>query len=107
MKTDTQQLVRIPVGTVCLPLSEITRLRDELVNFRRSNAQLHQQVEELEAENHMLEVNVKEFEQKNAELEKDVKDKGDSVMYWFNKYQSLCNELEREKEATDAATEAT
>lgn len=102
-----KQLVMIPMDSTCISLIKYKELNDTIsdlsysqIRLSNSNKNLNKHVSELEAK-------VSELEQKNAELEKDVKDKGDSVLYWFNKYQALCNEIEREKEATDAATEAT
>ena len=98
-------LVRIPMDSTCISLIKYKELNDTIsdlsysqIRLSNANKQLNKQVAELETK-------VSELEQKNAELEKDVKDKGDSVMYWFNKYQALCNE--RDKEKSDAETKTT
>ena len=97
-------LVRIPMDSTCISLIKYKELNDTIsdlsyshISLSNANKKLNKQVAELEAK-------VSELEQKNAELRKDVKDKGDSSLYWFNKYQSLCNELEKVNSNAEAKT---
>lgn len=99
-----KQFVRIPMDSTCISLIKYKELNDTIsdlsysqIRLSNANKQLNKHVTELEAK-------VSELEQKNAELEKDVKDKGDSVLYWFNKHQSLCNELEKVKSNAEDKT---
>lgn len=96
--------VVIPQNTVCVPLSDVLFNHAQLSSLRTSNVDMEQQIRQKDYRIAELEAQVSELEQKNAELGKDVKDKGDSVLYWFNKYQSLCNELEKVKPNAEAKT---
>lgn len=97
-------LVRIPMDSTCISIIKYKELNDTIsdlsysqIRLSNANKQLNKHVDELEAK-------VSELEQKNADLEKDVKEKSDSVMYWFNKYKALCNELEKVKSDAQAKT---
>lgn len=97
-------IVQIPAKYVCLPVADVLFFNTQLADLRNSNADMGQQIRQRDYRIAELEAQVSELEQKNAELEKDVKDKGDSVLYWFNKYQALCNERDKEKSDAEAKT---
>lgn len=97
-------LVRIPMDSTCISLIKYKELNDTINNLSYSHISLNTANKKLNKQVADLEAKVSELEQKNAELENDVKDKGDSVLYWFNKYQALCNERDKEKSDAEAKT---
>lgn len=96
--------VSIPVGHVCITESEFLHMHKQLIHFQMELRLRTSECCSLDDEVEGLKKQLAEAEKKIEELEKDVKDKGDSVLYWFNKYQSLCNELEKVKSNAEAKT---
>ena len=107
MKHDTKQIVRIPVGCVCIPLHEVIYTHTELADLRSSNADMAQLIKQRDYRVSELEAQVTELSKKLSDTEEELSRENDSKLYWYKKFMELSDKIEREKEATDAATEAT
>lgn len=96
--------VSIPVGYVCVKLDDLLHnqcvldARDhEITYIRHELYKAQDQVEDLKKQ-------LSDANEKVASLEEELNKQQDSIMYWFNKYQSLCNELEKVKSNAKAKT---
>lgn len=96
--------VSIPVGHACLSLDCLFQMNMEAERLRFENTENLRDITRLQGQITKTTEQLAEAEKKIEELEKELNKKQDSIMYWFNKYQSLCNELEKVKSNAEAKT---
>lgn len=102
MKHDTKQIVRIPVGYVCIPLNEVIYTHTELNDLRRSNTDMAQLIKQRDYRIAELESQVSELGKKLSDTEEELSRENDGKMLWYHKYMDLCAKIEREKEDSNA-----
>ena len=99
-----QQLVQIPVGHACLSLNCLFQMNMEAERLRAENTEYLSDITRIQGQFMKTTEQLAEAEKKIEELEEELNKKQDSIMYWFNKYQSLCNELEKVNSNAEAKT---
>lgn len=95
MKHDDKQIVRIPVGCVCIPLHEVIYTHTELADLRRSNTDMAQLIKQKDSRIAELEAQVSELSKKLADAEEELKQEGDRKMYWYDRYMKLAEGSEK------------
>lgn len=100
-------IVQIPAKYVCLPVADVLFFNTQLADLRNSNADMGQQIRQRDYRIAELEAQVSELSKKLSDTEEELSRENDSKLYWYKKFMDLSDKIEREKEATDAATEAT
>ena len=99
-------IVQTPVGYVCIPLNEIIHTHTEISHLCRSNSDMENELRRLSAQNDELTEKLAEAEKKLSDTEEELSRENDGKLLWYRKYMDLYDKVEREKVATDAATEA-
>ena len=99
--------VTIPQNTVCVPLSDVLFTHAQLSSLRTSNIDMEQQIRQRDYRVAELEAQVTELSKELSDTEEELSRENDSKLYWYKKFMDLSDKAEREKEATDAAAEAT
>lgn len=104
MKHDDKQIVRIPVGCVCIPLNEVVYTHTELADLRRSNTDMAQLIKQRDYRVSELESQVSELGKKLSDTEEELKRENDAKLYWYKKYMDITTGSEKGEPNAQAKT---
>jgi peptidoglycan hydrolase CwlO-like protein len=88
-----QQLVQIPVGHVCLNVSDVLHQQTVIDARENDNAYLRHTLYAAQDQVEDLKKRLSDANEKISGLKKDVNEKQDRVLYWYQKYTELADKL--------------
>lgn len=107
MKKQSNPLAAIPVNYVCVSIDRYGSLLTSLQYAQREVAEAEINRSEMIDQLAEYKTKISELSKKLSDTEEELSRENDSKLYWYKKFMELSDKIEREKEATDAATEAT
>ena len=97
-----QQLVQIPIGHVCLNVSDVLHQQTVIDARDNENAYLRHTLDAAQDQVEDLKKQLSDANEKISGLEKELNEKQDRVLYWYQKYTDLADKLNAVKDHAEA-----